>query len=96
MKFSSIFRCKKEDNAPTVRTSPSGSSDALSIGPGRCRVGEFRIAVRELGVMGGHITIPGEVHQHGGKKGSSPASGQRNVRPGHRFPTEAWLGRDFV
>jgi hypothetical protein len=78
------------------QTSPSGSSDALSIGPGRCRVGEFRIAVRELGVMGGHITIPGEVHQHGGKKGSSPASGQRNVRPGHRFPTEAWLGRDFV
>jgi hypothetical protein len=71
MNFSRIFRSKEEDQAPPPRRggpSPAAPRTLSQIGPGRSRVGEFRIAVRELRAVGGHITIPGEVHQHGGKK----------------------------
>jgi hypothetical protein len=71
MNFSSIFRSKEEDQAPPpgpCGARPAAPRTLTQIGPERSRAGEFRIAVRELGVVSGHITIPDEVHQHGDKK----------------------------
>jgi hypothetical protein len=99
MNFGSNFRCREEeDQAPpprSCRLRQAAPRTLTQIGPGRCRVGEFRIAVRELGVVAATPRYRVRCINTATKRIFS-CSDQRNVRPGHRFPTEAWLEQDFV